>query len=325
MDRKTFLNAILENPHDETARLDYAAWLEERGDPRGEFIRLQCELAHLDPADPLMPAMQKRADALLQANRRKWEGPLADLADFSWFAGGFIWCIGIKASRFVRHADAIFCLAPVISVFLKRANRYLRTLVAMPELANLTALYLDGNRLDDVDAIMLAECCHLRNLITLNLNGGRVSDAGVATLASSPNLPGLRNLFLGANQISPYGAWTLGNSVTLTNVRNLVLSSNQLGDEGARALAATSGLVRLRELDLIGNQITCEGACALAKSQLVARLARLDLRHNHIRNRGALGLTELIGKRLELRLEKNPLGQQGKAMLKEHFGAMVHL
>lgn len=35
------LQAILDNPEDDALRLVYADWLEERGDPRGEFIRVQ--------------------------------------------------------------------------------------------------------------------------------------------------------------------------------------------------------------------------------------------------------------------------------------------
>ena len=38
------LRTIITDPSDVFARLVYADWLEERGDPRGEFIRIQCEL-----------------------------------------------------------------------------------------------------------------------------------------------------------------------------------------------------------------------------------------------------------------------------------------
>ena len=37
-----FLQAIIEDPDHDAPRLLYADWLEERGDPRGEFIRVQC-------------------------------------------------------------------------------------------------------------------------------------------------------------------------------------------------------------------------------------------------------------------------------------------
>lgn len=44
-EEQAFLSAIIENPWDDSLRLIYADWLEERDDPRGEFIRLQCALA----------------------------------------------------------------------------------------------------------------------------------------------------------------------------------------------------------------------------------------------------------------------------------------
>ena len=43
-----FFQAILETPDDDLPRLAYADWLEERGDPRGEFIHLQCRLARMN-------------------------------------------------------------------------------------------------------------------------------------------------------------------------------------------------------------------------------------------------------------------------------------
>src|SRR5271170_4452357 len=36
-----FLAAIRASPYDDALRLVYADWLEERGDPRGEFLRLE--------------------------------------------------------------------------------------------------------------------------------------------------------------------------------------------------------------------------------------------------------------------------------------------
>ena len=41
----TFLRAIAANPADEAKRLVFADWLEERGDWRAEFLRLDCQLA----------------------------------------------------------------------------------------------------------------------------------------------------------------------------------------------------------------------------------------------------------------------------------------
>src|SRR5262249_52726206 len=42
-----FLRAVFHQPDDDTLRLIYADWLEERGDPRGDFLRLEVELHRL--------------------------------------------------------------------------------------------------------------------------------------------------------------------------------------------------------------------------------------------------------------------------------------
>jgi uncharacterized protein (TIGR02996 family) len=47
-----FLAAIHDDPENDGTRLVFADWLEEHGDPRAEFIRVQCALAHQDKNDP---------------------------------------------------------------------------------------------------------------------------------------------------------------------------------------------------------------------------------------------------------------------------------
>lgn len=53
------LRAVLDEPDRDDVRLVLADWLEERGDPRGEFIRLQCRIAALE-ADCLCGRCVKR-------------------------------------------------------------------------------------------------------------------------------------------------------------------------------------------------------------------------------------------------------------------------
>jgi uncharacterized protein (TIGR02996 family) len=75
-DELAFVRAILADPADSLPRLVYADWLEDRGDPRGEFLRLATRyrdelrdfsrdrpaiLARLDELRPLLPAMWRTA------------------------------------------------------------------------------------------------------------------------------------------------------------------------------------------------------------------------------------------------------------------------
>lgn len=46
-DEGTFIAAIQADPSNDTLRLAYADWLEESGDPRGDFLRAQCRLAKI--------------------------------------------------------------------------------------------------------------------------------------------------------------------------------------------------------------------------------------------------------------------------------------
>jgi uncharacterized protein (TIGR02996 family) len=44
-DDEAFIRAIVDRPGDDLPRLVYADWLDERGDPRGEYLRIEMELA----------------------------------------------------------------------------------------------------------------------------------------------------------------------------------------------------------------------------------------------------------------------------------------
>src|SRR5262245_36768489 len=65
------------NPEDDGPRLVLADWLEEHGDPRGEFVRLQVNLAKLEPDDPAAAPAQRCHDELQQRYEPAWLGPLA--------------------------------------------------------------------------------------------------------------------------------------------------------------------------------------------------------------------------------------------------------
>jgi uncharacterized protein (TIGR02996 family) len=61
---EAFLQAIIENPDDESLRLIYADWLEERGDLRGEFLRVECLLRGLPENGPEYRLLHQRLTEL---------------------------------------------------------------------------------------------------------------------------------------------------------------------------------------------------------------------------------------------------------------------
>jgi uncharacterized protein (TIGR02996 family) len=78
-EERGFLEAILERPDDDTTKLIYADWLEERGDPRGEYLRL---MVHV-----------RQGRVVPEEQRRRHDELSAELADLrtqevqAWVAG----------------------------------------------------------------------------------------------------------------------------------------------------------------------------------------------------------------------------------------------
>jgi uncharacterized protein (TIGR02996 family) len=70
-DEAALLKAIIAHPDEDTPRLVYADWLDEHGrSVEAEFVRTQCRIAAISPADPEWAGLIDREADLL------WQGPL---------------------------------------------------------------------------------------------------------------------------------------------------------------------------------------------------------------------------------------------------------
>ena len=77
MDEEDFIRAILASPDDDTLRLVFADWLEDQGSPRGEFIRLHCELANTEDTDRRVQ-LRRRLSTLQNLHPQQIIGPKCD-------------------------------------------------------------------------------------------------------------------------------------------------------------------------------------------------------------------------------------------------------
>ncbi|MFT3697734.1 MAG: TIGR02996 domain-containing protein [Kofleriaceae bacterium] len=164
------LDEVLANPHSDAPRRVYADWLSERGDPRGEFIATQCELARRFDFD-----LAVREHQLLHAHRRRW---LAELGlDYGTFVRGFIETLELSASELatvklermplqrliVTNASDVKKLSaiPVVPSFglrgAKLNDKAVRALVATPVVAGTKRLAFHGGQI--VDASGLVDAC----------------------------------------------------------------------------------------------------------------------------------------------------------------------
>lgn len=71
-DEQPFLDEINAAPYDDGPRLIYADWLEDRGDDRGEYLRLEVELNGLTEDDALFKELSPRLLELRKSIEAGW-------------------------------------------------------------------------------------------------------------------------------------------------------------------------------------------------------------------------------------------------------------
>ena len=78
-EERELLDTIHDAPHDVGPYLAYADWLEERGHPMGEFIRLRLaiEKRHVEKPAQQCEVMRKRANDLLSTHGKDWSRPVS--------------------------------------------------------------------------------------------------------------------------------------------------------------------------------------------------------------------------------------------------------
>jgi uncharacterized protein (TIGR02996 family) len=333
MNDEAFFQAVLDEPDDEDLRLIYADWLEERGDPRGEFIRVQCRLAHLPRWARARPGLEARARELLAENLWTWNAPLHRLLSrtplrnqvrsrrglvHGWaYRRGFVEEVTVQARAFVDHGDALFRIGPLRHARLRDARPVIGALAESVHLAKLTTLELYRNGIGPEGMRVLARSPHLGRLTGLNLRENWVGDEGIEALAATPSLANLTFLGLASNGLPAGAVAALTASSHLNRLHELDLRLNGVGREGARALAGSPSLARLTALRLSGGWIGDEGVGALAGSPHLHNLRVLDLSDNHITAAGVRALVEssVFTGLIELDLQDNPIRDRGMQVL----------
>lgn len=246
---RSFFRTIKENPDDDTPRLIFADWLQERGDiadaARGEYLRL-CVLRHrLSPDDPTYSVLKRREGELFTQYRWNWLGPLVDAARRWTFERGMIQ-IEAQAERL--------------------ATPEIRTWARTP-----AALWIDALTLTELthDCILhLAYSPLLEHLNRLDLSGNiqlTGSQLLFGTLRAQ-GLPFLTHLALARCRLIQAQIDALAFCRDLPRLRFLDLQRNRLDDTAARLLAESPHLQNLATLRLGRNRFTAEGIALLRQA-----------------------------------------------------------
>ncbi len=350
-EERALIEQILQCPDDDAPRLAYADWLAERGDPRGDFIRVDCEMEGLDEADPRREPLAERYNALISKHGKKWVKPLGELGlrpmfnnaiyPSLWFERGMIEHLTIdKRGAIPGNAEKIFELAPTVrrltiercspdfagiarcpqmsrvielnlSGELKLSIADLQLLLGSPHFAQLRVLRLDSKPLGE-EMIDAIIQSKLSRLEVLDLNFCELDGHAIAKLVGSDKLATLKSLGLNYNRFDETAAQVMAASPHLQNLETLTLDSNRFGPAASRTLAAAQ-LPRLRRLSLEQNELGRQGLENLLSGSLLAGVEDLSLAFNDLQDGGLrqLAASPSIGKLCKLSVYHNEIGPEG--------------
>jgi uncharacterized protein (TIGR02996 family) len=357
--QQRLLAAIVDAPDDDAARLVYADWLQSRGDPHGEFIQLQCQLAAA-PDDERGRAIRIAENKLFAAHGTKWLEPirrvLPRVHELAMphkleFHRGFVEEAHLTLDC-LSVIDELYAAAPLIRRLKLSPTMVLGTPIkqprlgaalASPHLARLRRLSLSLGGGGNAVAREIAAAPALRGLTELQLHlsvwgegiglfetGATelvLDDAGVSALAASEYLHGLDALLLDNNRITSGGVSVIARGDW--RLRRLELGFNLLDPTTLARSLAGPALVNLEYLGLSGVSFDPKSIAALVSSPALANLRELDLEKCHL---GVAGVTALcdafaLPSLRRLRLERNSLGDAGAIALAscERLAALTEL
>jgi uncharacterized protein (TIGR02996 family) len=243
-----FLADIKDHVEDDAPRLILADWLEDNGqEARAEFIRLQCQLAHLAEDDRERPKLLKREIELVNLHEEFWVRSVRTRARRWRFQRGLL---RIETDAFIflhapwplLHAEALDWIEAVhLTTGMRRGRDEILRLVESTILPQLTALDLSAARLGLPGAEGIARAPHLGRLNRLRLAGNELNDEAASILARTAPLARLTDLDLSGNLITDVGAAALAHSPHLNRLTNLEIGANAVSPAGEAALRRRFG------------------------------------------------------------------------------------
>ncbi len=271
------LAEVIAEPRSIAPRLVYADALLEAGDPRGEFIQLQCALESLDADDPARDAMEARANDLLALHEPAWTRELrerCELHDHPFELGyrrGFVERARLSADRVRAALPLLVERTPLRSLQLRAADP-MEDLAELPGLTALEELSLLGGASGGDLARAFASWPDHGWLRALHLQRG---STGARAIAGAPGLAGLESLSL--LHLDFIGIDALASASHLAGLRTLRLAGAALQPESLEVLGRSGFLGALEVLDL--GQVTTTGDHARASG--LPALARLRELRGH--------------------------------------------
>jgi uncharacterized protein (TIGR02996 family) len=221
-DGRALLAAVLADPDDDGPRLVYADWLTAQGDPRGEFITVQCALAK----DPKNKALRAREKALMR-KASAWTKAARQIGRECVLRRGFVSSVRATALAFISQGASLFATEPVEELEIAHGSPgALERLAAAPHLAKLRSLdvrvYVGSDKdLDKVKKFLRAPA--IAQLRQLKLSIGIWQQLDASSLLDGISWPKLEAL-----QLLTFGSGLDGLATAkLPSLKTLILPGKQ--------------------------------------------------------------------------------------------------
>jgi len=281
-----FLQEIIANPGADEPRLIYADWLEERGDPHGQFIRTQCTLAHLDPYDEFdarREPLQTIETDLLDRFGQRWASPVRRLVSGYRFHRGFVEQIELSWAQFRRNRKRLLASTPLRRVQLVQADpNGLSWLGGLKTWGGIEAFRFEQLLYKERHWRKFVESTLLEGITGLDLGSTSLTPELLEALLDSPYSTSLRALELAGVDWSEVPVMFF-RTMRISQLRRLSIGSNLCSAAFMQRLCNSgSRLSKLQELQLAGSMLSDQSLRRLAESTLFTTLRRLVLSVNSI-------------------------------------------
>lgn len=301
---------IIAQPASDEARLVYADHLIELGDPRGDFIGLQCRAEHHDVDDVEREALVSQARDLLAHHETAWTADLraigidSDMTQLS-FQRGYVEHVWLRATELASKLPALRARTPI---------RHLR--LSLPDAGSARAAWPHAVTVERITVMLLGrtEREEIEEVIATWHHEGaiRVLDAGTPSIVTSvtgdPRARGLEEL--SASGLDAASISRLCSCPHLDTLRRLHAPHARHGREGIVAIAQSPTLANLEALDVSGCDLTATELDALLEAPFASRLTTLRLAQNALGTTGRLGE---VGRALEV-LDLDGIGLSARAI-----------
>lgn len=301
VDGESFRNRELEeriraHPFDAELRLVYADWLQEKGDPRGEWIVLDME------QDPQADAFRKRYTAQIDPRIHvTWRHGFVDTARVEGEEGDEEVSLPLAFDRFLRLASAALMRELTLGWVLSNGELDYQRYVESMRRADLTSLerLFIGDVAHEGHEVSWTMVGQLSGLLSRLPRLHALEVYGSVEALGEIDLPELTSFVLRTAELGPREVGAIATAKWPKLEHMEVWLGGWYGEEGHISeldpLLSGEGLGRLQHLGLMNSGCSDDIARALTESRLLPRLESLSFAMGTLTDEGADALLPRIG------------------------------